>query len=402
MSNAEPSNAELFQEPTGEEQRAGLREYTRQKSPYVKFIEEEGIPIVRGIGVHDVRELDLGPWDRMGARGAFLRLDGLDDIKSLYVLEIPAGGVTNPERHVYHEFYLVVEGRGTTETWRNEWNKQIFEWQPGSLFVLPPNVNHRLVNATNERVLIVATTNLPPIVNIFRDRGFVLGDDYEFSRYYSEDPEFYKFDDTLYAWEVNQRAQTRTNFYPDIVNCELPLDNQRAPGYRRIQPGWRGLEDVYGGFISQYPPGRYSRAHRHGAGAVLVCLRGAGYTFNWHRDLGLNPWKDGNGDQVKVIDYVPGGLVAAAPGGGAWFHQHFGVAQDYFRVINFMHGPGPHAQQGEEGETVTSNNLNLSQGGGSVGYAEEDPYVRERFAEALAAEGIPGSSMPEELYNKDR
>lgn len=393
----------MFSEPSNEDDRAGLRETARQKSAYVKFMEEEGIPIYRDIiGVHDIRELDLGPWDRMGANGAFLRLNGLDAIKSIYVLEIPGGSQTTPERHLYHEFYLVVEGRGTLETWRDEKHKQILEWQPGSLFVLPPNVNHRLINATREHVLILATTNLPPMINMFRNRNFILGDDFAFEEYYSDDPGFYKYDEKIYAWEVNKRAQTRTNFYPDIVNCQLPLDNQRAPGYRRIQPGWRGLEDVYGGFISQYPPGRYSRAHRHGAGAVLVCLRGRGYTYNWPSEHGATPWKDGHGDEVQVIDYVPGGLVAAAPGGGAWFHQHFGISTDYFRVINFMHGPGPgSAQQGAEGETQRSGNLNISEGGNSVGYAVEDPFVRETFATELAKEGLK-SDMPAKYYEADR
>ncbi len=396
------TEAEMFTEPGEEGQRAGLREYLAAKSPYIAFMEEEGIPIYRDIiGVSDIRDLDLGPWARMGANGAFIRLDGLDEIKSLYALEIPGGGQTNPERHIYHEFYLIIEGHGTLETWRQEGKKQILEWQPGSLFVLPPNVNHRLINATNQRVLILATTNLPPIMNIFRDRDFIFNSVHEFPQYYSDDPDFYKYDEKFYAWELNKRAQSRTNFYPDIVNCDLPLDNQRAPGYRRIQPGWRGLEGVYGGFISQYPPGRYSRAHHHEAGAVLVCLRGRGYTYSWDSALGTTPWKDGNGDQVNELHYGPGGFVAAAPGGGRWFHQHFGVSKDYFRVINYENGPGVKIYNGgDERKTVKSGNLTISEGGRSIGYSVEDPYVREYFEAELAKEGMK-SNMPEELYAND-
>ena len=393
---------EMFSEPTGEGQRAGLREYKHLATPYVKFMADENIPIYRDIiGVHDVRELDLGPWARLGANGAYVRLDGLDTIKSLFVLEVPGQGQTLPERHLFHAFYLIIEGRGTLETWRDESRKQILEWGPGSLFVLPPNVSHRLINATNERVLVLATTNLPPLINIVRDRKFIFENDFDFPQYWSEDPDFYKYDEKLYAWELNKRAQTRTNFYPDIVNCELPLDNQRAPGYRRIQPGWRGLEDVYGGFISQYPPGRYSRAHRHGAGAVLVCLRGRGYTYSWHGSLGMTPWKDGHGDQVNELHYIPGGFVAAAPGGGDWFHQHFGVSRDYFRVINFENGPTPNYYgAGDERENATSGNLTIREGGRSIGYSVEDPYVRDYFESELAKDGLK-TEMPEELYKVD-
>ena len=393
---------ELFAEPSAETDRAGLRSWEAPKTGYEQFMDEEGIPIYAGIiGVHNVRELDLKPWARLGGNGAFLYLDSLEGIKGMYVLEIPGGGMLNPERHLYHEFYLVLEGRGTTETWvEGSDRKQIVEWQEGSLFYLPPNVMHRLVNATNERVLIIATTNAPPLYNMIRDREFIFNNDYIFKKHYSEDDEFYKYDEQLYAVPGNKRAQARTNYYPDIINAELPLDNQRMPGYRRIQPGFRGFEYDHNGFISQYPIGRYSRGHHHAAGAVLVCLRGAGYTFNWPRQYGINPWKDGNGDQVRVLDYVQGGLVAAAPGGGRWFHQHFGISEDVFRVINYWGGPTPVPQDSLNRETGMSNNLNIEEGGGSIGFSKEDPYIRATFEAALAKVGQT-STMPEELYQKD-
>src|SRR5665213_3025150 len=203
---------ELFAEPSAETDRAGLRSWEAPKTGYEQFMEEEEIPIYAGIiGVHDVRELDLKPWPRLGGNGAFLYLDSLEGLKGMYVLEIPGGAVLNPERHLYHEFYLVIEGRGTTETWvEGSSNKRITEWQPGSLMYFPPNVMHRLVNATNERVLIIATTNAPPIWNIHRDYDFIFDNDYIFKAHYSDDGDFYKYDEQLYRVPVNQRAQART------------------------------------------------------------------------------------------------------------------------------------------------------------------------------------------------
>ena len=393
---------ELFQEPTGESDRAGVKSWQAPKTGYELFMEEEGIPIYSGIiGVENIRNVELKPWDRLGGNGAFLYLDSLEGIKGMYVLEVPGGGQTNPERHLYHEFYLVFEGHGTTETWIEGSNeKKIFEWQPGSLFYLPPNVMHRLVNATKERVLILATTNAPPLYNMIRDRDFIFKNDYIFQAHYSDDDGFYKYDDKIYAVPNNKRAQARTNFYPDIINAELPLDNQRMPGYRRIQPAFRGFEHDHNGFISQYPIGRYSRGHHHAAGAVLVCLRGAGYTFNWPREHGITPWKDGLGDNVRTLHYVQGGLVAAAPGGGTWFHQHFPVSEGPFRVINYWGGPTPTPLDSLNRETGMSNNLNIEEGGGSIGYSKEDPYIRKTFEEELAKVGQK-STMPDELYKKD-
>src|SRR5690242_314522 len=78
-----------------------------------------GKPTFRGIGVRDTRELPLGTWKRLGGRGSFLHLRGIESLKGLYVVEVPAAGALNPERHMYDEFYLVIEARRSTEVWRD-------------------------------------------------------------------------------------------------------------------------------------------------------------------------------------------------------------------------------------------------------------------------------------------
>ena len=78
---------------------------------------------------------------------------------------MPPGGALNPEQHIYDEFFLVIEGRGTTEVWREGGKKQVFEWQPGTLFMIPINANYRLVNATGSPALLLAANNAPPIVS---------------------------------------------------------------------------------------------------------------------------------------------------------------------------------------------------------------------------------------------
>jgi hypothetical protein len=57
----------------------GRFRWKRSPSPYESFIEEENVPIIRGLGVYDARELTLGPWRRMGGMGAYLELDGLQN-----------------------------------------------------------------------------------------------------------------------------------------------------------------------------------------------------------------------------------------------------------------------------------------------------------------------------------
>lgn len=90
-------------------------------------------------------------------------------------LEVPATQATERERHLYHEFFIVVEGRGATETWREGAHafRHSFEWQPGWMFRIAPNSHYRLINATRERALLIAANNAPGMFNMFRDRDFI-------------------------------------------------------------------------------------------------------------------------------------------------------------------------------------------------------------------------------------
>ncbi|MBI2755455.1 MAG: cupin, partial [Chloroflexi bacterium] len=78
-----------FSEPSGDVSAAGYQVYTPSFSPYERFMQEEGIPIYRGIGVYDVRALPLGRWERLGGRGTFLYLDGCESAKGMFVVEVP-------------------------------------------------------------------------------------------------------------------------------------------------------------------------------------------------------------------------------------------------------------------------------------------------------------------------
>jgi len=398
------SNGKLeFHEPSSDEP-AGYKVYKRSHSPYERFMEEEGIPIHRGIGVRDTRDLPLGDWRRLGGRGSFLYLDGLEGVKGMFVVEVPSGGALNPEKHMYDEFFLVIEGRGSTEVWtEGSGKKHVFEWQPGTLFLAPINSWHRLVNATGSPALLLASNNAPPVMNIYQSHRFIFDNPYEFTERFDASDDFFRVRTDLEAEPVRGRAAIRSNVFPDIVNCELPLDNQRAPGYRRIQPYFHGFvpDAGTGGFISQYPSGRYSKAHYHASGAVLVCLRGKGVTFNWPVDLGPRPWEAGRGDAVKIAEYVPGGLVAAAPGGGNWFHQHFSVGNDPLRVINYWGGPtGRWGIAEEKEDDVKAGNIfGIEEGGRTIHYPSEDPYIREFYKARLREEGVE-LTMDEKLWQR--
>jgi hypothetical protein len=62
-------------------------------SPYEQWIQDEGVPIVEDYAVRDVMTVALGPWERLGGRGAYVQLAGMEGLTGMYVAEIPPAGV---------------------------------------------------------------------------------------------------------------------------------------------------------------------------------------------------------------------------------------------------------------------------------------------------------------------
>ena len=123
-----------WHEPTGG-RRAGFGKWGRVKTPYDSFMESEGIPCFRDIGIAKVQNLPLAPWKRLGGRGTYIQLYGTESKWGCYLVEVPGRGALNPEKHLFEKIYFVVEGRGSTEVWQDgDTNRHTFEWQQGSLF----------------------------------------------------------------------------------------------------------------------------------------------------------------------------------------------------------------------------------------------------------------------------
>jgi len=320
---------------------AGYGKFKRAPMPYDRFMEAEGVPVYRGIGVRRVQDLPLAPWKRLGGRGSYIQLFGTEGLWGLYLVEIPSAGALNVERHLYEKVVLVVEGRGTTEVWQEGQGKRhAFEWQKGSLFSIPLNAYHRLVNAASAPALLLCGTSAPNVMNVIDNTDFVFNCPYTFS-------------DRFYLW------------------------------------------------IGQHETGRYSKAHKHASAAVLVCIKGKGYTYTWPETLGTTPWRDGKADKVLRQDYEPVGLVSAAPMSGDWFHQHFGIGKEGLRITAW-HGPNNQRSRkpGRPGEQLMDYGaIDLSKGGSAIPYHQEDPAIRREFEAALEREGV-ASRMNPEFYQR--
>jgi mannose-6-phosphate isomerase-like protein (cupin superfamily) len=386
-----------FQEPTDKKTRAGYGKFLRPNTAYDNFMESQGIPIYRDIGVRRVQDLPRKPWKRMGGNGTFIQLLGTEGLWGCYVVEVPGAGALNSEKHLYEEQYLVVDGRGTTEVWVDGNPKKLtFEWQKGSIFAIPMNATHRIVNATSSPALLLAGTTAPNIMNNFGNEDFIFNCPYHFKDRFDPSDDYYKYKEEVTPDPLRGLAMRQTNIIPDVMSCELPMDNRRSPGYRRIEPHMAGQHFYM--WIGQHETGRYSKAHAHGSAAVLICLSGKGYTYTWPSKLGTHPWEKGTTEEIRRQDYEPVGMVSAAPMSGNWFHAHFGASKEPLRLTAWFGPNAPGRDRGRPGEKgIDYGAIDMKDGGTAIPYNEEDPFLRKEFEETLARVGAQ-SRMEPDLY----
>ena len=142
--------------------------------PYLEWVKAEGIPVAEDYGI-DLFAVETAMWPRFGVKAAACHLKGRGDFANMFVFDIPPGGATAPQRHLYEEVVYVLEGTGSTQLDFGDGRKRSFEWGPRSMFAIPLNAKYRHFNGSGRnRALIVSTTDLPLVMNVFHNDTFHL------------------------------------------------------------------------------------------------------------------------------------------------------------------------------------------------------------------------------------
>jgi oxalate decarboxylase/phosphoglucose isomerase-like protein (cupin superfamily) len=359
-----------------------------EKTTYFQWMKRQGIPIVEGYGLEDVRDVQMAQWSRTGGKAAFVNLYGMEGITGMYVAEIPAGGALEPEKHFYEEVICILEGQGATEVWQDGGGKQMFEWGPFSLFAPPLNTWHRLINGGRQPVKFLAVTNAPLVMDVVHNEEFVFNCPYNFSDRYSGADGFFNVGQKRY--ESGMQHIWETNFIMDIQSANLDQRDVKGAGVRITQFELSGNSLI--GHLAQWPAGRYHKAHYHGAGAILFGLQSSGYVLLWSKELGIHPYENGRSGDVVEIKWKEGS-VYCPPGG--WFHQHFNTGGQPARHLAIRYGSRIHPigfkiadKRSEDGVYI-----DVKRGGTLIEYADEDPYIRKHYEDELKKTGV-ASEMP--------
>jgi mannose-6-phosphate isomerase-like protein (cupin superfamily) len=325
-------------------------------SPYKKWIESEGVPIIGGAFVQDVRTEPLEYWKRKDCKGAICMFSD-QMVADAYICEIDPGKQTKAQRQLYEEIITVAAGRGATTIWYEGTPKRTFEWERGSTFAIPLNAWHQHFNASGgEPCRYFALTSQPVAFELFRDPEFIYNTSYTFKdRFDPGDPEFFSREGQYFTQYYG--GILHSNFIPDIRKIQLVPREKRGKGTRNMYIHMSGSAML--AHVSQFPVGRYKKAHRHGPGAHVFLLDSTGYTLMWNE-----------GEKPQRYDWHEGTCIS--PPAGAW-HQHYNTGNEPCKFVAL------HANTAVQKE---------EKGIEQIEFEDEDDSMRKMYEEECAKNGV--------------
>jgi mannose-6-phosphate isomerase-like protein (cupin superfamily) len=342
------------------------------RTAFRRFLESEQIPVIAGLAVDDLRSVEVIPWPRMDAKGAYIQLTGAEDTDSAYVLEIPAGASTAADKHLYEEVYFVLSGRGSCEVLNNAGARRSFEWQSGSVFAIPLNTSHRLHNGSGrDAARLLGVTTAPLMINLLRNMDFIFNCPYDFTDRFAGQDDYFSRDGTIYARPDSQQKILETNFVADVNRMQLPAWAERGAGGKHMK--FELADNVLVAHVSEFPVGTYKKGHRHGPGAHVIILEGRGYSLMWTDQHAT----------FEDISWKPGTMLVPP---GMWWHQHFNSGATPARYLAIRWGSTKWKvtryldHQGIDKSTKA--------GGNQIEYADQDPRIHRLFVERCKANGV--------------
>ncbi len=294
--------------------------YPPEDSPYERWLwrARAEIPVFDGLVIDDVSSIELQSWSQIGEgiTGLYLRFADYQIIDGR-ILEIPTGGKTASQRHLYEKGIYFISGKGHTIIQQEGENPQRVNWGPGSLFSVPLNVRHQHFNDSVEPARLLVVSSFPFVLNSMNSERFIIENSFVFNDRYDGNEDYFERSERVSEHNIG------TNFVDDILQAETYADDLRGKGARRVGFEMAGNSTI-GLHISEMLPGSYKKAHRHSSDAFILILSGDGYSVTW---------PEGSYYKRTRVEWQPGTLFVPPI---YWYHQHLnsGVTPARFLAIN--------------------------------------------------------------------
>jgi len=349
---------------------------------YDAWMESTGIPIHTGFFIEDLRTVELGWWEENQCMSAFIQLMGQEGVSSTRLTEIPAGENTRPLKFALDEVVYVIDGRGLTTIWYDDSSaKKRFEWQQHSMFVLPHGCHHQFSNMQGGKpVRLLHYSYLPLALSAVPDPDYFFNNPYSGPDGLSNQEELYSEAKLVQMPQSDAGLGLRGfwygNFFPDMKAWDkLDANVRRGAGGRSVYIQFPDSEVT--AHMSVFPAQTYKKAHRHGPGRAIIIPAGEGYSVMWEegKEKIVCPWHECS--------------MLTPP--DRWYHQHFNAGASTARYLA-LHPPMQFHGHAEKIEDRAKDQIE---------YPDEDPWIKQKFAEELGQRGVT-SLMPDEAYtNRD-
>jgi hypothetical protein len=338
---------------------------------YLDWTKREGVPIYEGFGI-DLLAVKTKPWARFGVSGAIIHVTGRGDNMTVFLLDIPPGGKTVPQKHLFEAAFYVLAGHGGAVVDGYSGDRYQFEWGVHSVFAPPLNTRYQLFNTSGQGAARVAIScNLPCVLNLFHDENFVFDNTGVFpdrtgaQNHFGGEGDFIPVRPGKNMWE--------TNFVPDVSSFKLYAWADRGKGTAHIQLIL--ANSVMHSHISEMPVGTYKKAHRHGPDAHIYIISGDGYSLLFN---------EGDRDFTRV-DWRPGWIFAPPD---MMFHQHFNAGTVPVRYIAFIQGNVRYPLTEARRKVYAGVDVDVKKGGNQIEYQDQDPRVHQMFVDEMTRKGL--------------
>jgi len=275
-------------------------------SPYQIWLQSarEELPVFEGLMIEDVAAVALRPWPQMGigVTGLYLRLADYQ-INDGRLLEIPAGGNTVNQRHLYEKAIYIIGGGGYTVFQQEGKSPERVEWEAGALFSVPLNVRHQHFNSGGGPARLLAITSFPLVLNVMSDQEFVTDNPYVFGKRYNGAADYFA---GIYD---SEGLEAHVNFVEDAREIATEPYDYRGAGAETMRLHMAG-NSMLSLHIAEVPPKTYRKAHRHSSDAFILILSGEGFSL---------AWPEGAYHKRKRVDWKAGTLFVPPT---FWYHQH--------------------------------------------------------------------------------
>src|SRR5205807_317437 len=324
-----------------------------------RFIRGEGLDIIAAHYVPSLHTVELKPWPRRGGNFVYINHEASRTSNDCYVCEIAPGKKLEPQRQLFEEMILILDGRGSTTVWNDRGRRITFEWKAGAMFAIPINCWHQHFNGSGQApARYVAVTNAPPVINLYEDIEFVFNTQHDFKDRFNGEPDYFS------AKGEQKGLLLVTNFVADAVNLPLISAKERGAGGGHIR--FNMAKGSMSSHISQFPVGTYKKAHNHGPSAHVIILSGEGFSLMWRE-----------GEEPQRYDWHVGTLIVPP---NKMYHQHFNTGPTPARYLAFKH----EVALIRNAQGVPTAWISTRIGGDQLDYADEGPEIRRMFAQALA------------------